>query len=211
MTGPEEYILRLLHADPIRQPVIRSVIQALQLPSASHGLDVGCGIGLQTLLLAEAVGPAGHITGVDILPELLRYADDLVVKAGLSGRIKYQEADMNRLPFADATFDWIWSADCAGYPAGELQPLLKELMRLARPGGSINLLAWSSQQVLPGYSLLEARLNATCSSYLPYLQGKSPDLHFLRARLGGFYSQFTWLLCILYLYHVSRHAYMWMK
>jgi demethylmenaquinone methyltransferase/2-methoxy-6-polyprenyl-1,4-benzoquinol methylase len=132
-------------------------------------------------LLAEAVGPAGHITGVDILPELLRHADDLVVKAGLSGRIKYQEADMNRLPFAGSTFDWVWSADCAGYPAGELQPLLKELMRVVRPGGSIILLAWSSQQVLPGYPLLEARLNATCSSYMPFLQGKSPDLHFMRA------------------------------
>jgi demethylmenaquinone methyltransferase/2-methoxy-6-polyprenyl-1,4-benzoquinol methylase len=160
---------------------MRSIIQALQLPPASHGLDVGCGIGLQTLLLAEAVGPAGHITGVDILPELLRHADDLVVKAGLSGRIKYQEADMSRLPFAGATFDWVWSADCAGYPAGELQPLLRELMRVVRPGGSIILLAWSSQQVLPGYPLLEARLNATCSSYMPFLQGKSPDLHFMRA------------------------------
>ncbi len=181
MADPEEYILRLLQADSIRRPVMRSIIQALQLPPASHGLDVGCGIGLQTLLLAEAVGPAGHITGVDILPELLRHADDLVVKAGLSGRIKYQEADMSRLPFADATFDWVWSADCAGYPAGELQPLLRELMRVLRPGGSIILLAWSSQQVLPGYPLLEARLNATCSSYMPFLQGKSPDLHFMRA------------------------------
>ena len=129
MTGPEEYILRLLQADPIRQPVMRSVIGALQLPPASHGLDVGCGIGLQTLLLAEAVGPAGHITGVDILPELLRYADNLVVKANLSGRIKYQEADMNRLPFADASFDWLWSADCVGYPAGELQPVHDRRLR----------------------------------------------------------------------------------
>lgn len=54
-------------------------------------------------------------------------------------------------------------------------------MRVVRPGGSIILLAWSSQQVLPGYPLLEARLNATCSSYMPFLQGKSPDLHFMRA------------------------------
>ena len=118
MTGPEEYILGLLQADPIRRPVMRSIIQALQLPPASHGLDVGCGIGLQTLLLAEAVGPSGHITGVDILPELLRHADNLVVKAGLSERIIFHEADMKRLPFADATFDWVWSADCVGYPAG---------------------------------------------------------------------------------------------
>jgi hypothetical protein len=60
-------------------------------------------------------------------------------------------------------------------------PILQELMRVAKPGGSIIILAWSSQQVLPGYPLLEARLNATCSSYLPYLKGKNPEQHFLRA------------------------------
>ena len=88
---------------------------------------------------------------------------------------------MDRLPFSQDTFDWVWSADCVGYPAGELAPVLKELMRVVRPGGSITILAWSSQQVLPGYPFLEARLNATCSSYLPFLKGTSPELHFPRA------------------------------
>jgi demethylmenaquinone methyltransferase/2-methoxy-6-polyprenyl-1,4-benzoquinol methylase len=64
---------------------------------------------------------------------------------------------------------------------GELKPLLDELVRVARPGGSVIILAWSSQQVLPGHPLLEARLNATCSSYLPFLKGKSAELHFPRA------------------------------
>jgi demethylmenaquinone methyltransferase/2-methoxy-6-polyprenyl-1,4-benzoquinol methylase len=35
--------------------------------------------------------------------------------------------------------------------------------------------------VLPGYPLLEARLSATGSSYLPYLKGKNPEQYFLRA------------------------------
>jgi demethylmenaquinone methyltransferase/2-methoxy-6-polyprenyl-1,4-benzoquinol methylase len=61
-----------------------------------------------------------------------------------------------------------------------MQPL-KELLRVVRPGGSINILAWSSQQMLPGYPLLEARLNATCSGYAPFLKGKSPEQNFMRA------------------------------
>ncbi len=36
-------------------------------------LYVGCGIGLQVLLLAEAVGPYGHVTGIDIVLELLAF------------------------------------------------------------------------------------------------------------------------------------------
>jgi demethylmenaquinone methyltransferase/2-methoxy-6-polyprenyl-1,4-benzoquinol methylase len=38
--------------------------------------------------------------------------------------------------------------------------------------------------VLPGYPLLEARLNATCSGYLPFLEDKKPEQNFLRAMRG---------------------------
>ena len=68
-----------------------------------------------------------------------------------------------------------------GYPAGELVPLLKELARVVRPGDSVAILAWSSQQLLPGYPLLEARLNATCSGLTRFLKRKRPESHFLRA------------------------------
>jgi ubiquinone/menaquinone biosynthesis C-methylase UbiE len=181
MADIDATIQKLLEANPLREPLLRSAIRALQLPPASRGLDVGCGIGLQELLLAEAVGPAGHVTAVDVLPEFLAFGDNLVSKAGLSERVTFRKGDMGRLPFEADTFDWVWSADCVGYPLAELIPLLQELGRVVKPGGSIILLAWTSQQVLPGYPLLEARLNATCSSYLPYLDGKNPELNYLRA------------------------------
>lgn len=180
MTDTNAYIQRLLEANPMREPVLRSMIRALELPIGSHGLDAGCGIGLQTLLLAEAVGPGGHITGLDILPELLAYAEAMVLHAQLSERIAFRQGDVCWPPFADHTFDWVWSADCIGYPAGELKPILEELVRVVRPGGRIVLLGWSSQQLLPGYPLLEARLNATCSGYIPFLKEKSPDQNFMQ-------------------------------
>jgi demethylmenaquinone methyltransferase/2-methoxy-6-polyprenyl-1,4-benzoquinol methylase len=153
----------------------------LQLPPGSQGLDAGCGIGLQAHLLAEAIGLKGHVTGVDILPELIAYGGELAARARLSDRITFRAADVNHLPFDDDLFDWAWSADCIGYPAGDLLSPLRELMRVIKPGGRVILLGWTSQQVLPGYPLLEARLNATCSGYIPFLQGKSPDSHFMRA------------------------------
>lgn len=180
-TDIRPYIQRLLETNPLREPVLRSAIQALQLPPGSRGLDIGCGIGLQTLLLANVIGSGGQIAGIDVVPEFLAFAQDIAGKAGFSNRITFREEDMNSLPFAEDTFDWVWSSDCAGYPVGELSSLLHELVRVVKPGGSIILLAWSSQQVLPGYPLLEARLNATCSAFIPYLHSKSPELHFLRA------------------------------
>jgi len=181
MSEDDIYIQRLLEGEPLREPVMRSAIQSLHLPLGSQGLDVGCGIGLPAMQLAQTVGAAGHVTGVDILPELLRYGEELVRKAGLSERITFREGDMNQLPFADASFDWTWSADCVGYPAGGLTHVLEELIRVVKPGGSVILLAWSSQQLLPGYPFLEARLNATCSGYLPLLKEISPQQHFPHA------------------------------
>lgn len=181
MSNSDQTLQRLVEANPLREPVLRAAVQSLHLPAGSRGLDVGCGIGLQALLLAEAVGAGGHVTGIDISPELLAYGEKLAEQAAFAGQITFREADALRIPFGDDSCDWAWSADFIGYPLGELIPFLAELMRVVRPGGRIAILAWSSQQLLPGHPLLEARLNATCSAYIPYLQGTDPEAHFLRA------------------------------
>jgi demethylmenaquinone methyltransferase/2-methoxy-6-polyprenyl-1,4-benzoquinol methylase len=62
-----------------------------------------------------------------------------------------------------------------------LAPLLQELLRVVKPGGDVVLLGWSSQQLLPGYPLLEARLNATCSGYTPFFKEQRPEVNFMRA------------------------------
>jgi SAM-dependent methyltransferase len=181
MSDANLIIQNLLEANPLREPTLRSIISSLQLPRGSHGLDAGCGIGLQAFLLAEAVGREGHVTGLDILPELLICGEELATEAGLSERVTFRAGDVSCLPFEDDTFDWVWSADCIGYPAADLAPQLQELLRVVKPGGSVILLGWSSQQLLPGYPLLEARLNAACSGYIPFLKEKPPELNFMRA------------------------------
>lgn len=181
MTDASLSIQRSLKAHPLRELLLRSVIQSLHLPPDSRGLDAGCGIGLPALVLAEALASQARIIGMDLAPEVLAYGNNLVRQSGYADCITYCAGDVSRLPFADDSFDWAWSVDCIGYPFGELAPLLAELIRVVKPGGSLILLAWSSQQLLPGYPLLEARLNATCSAYIPYLEGVNPELNFLRA------------------------------
>jgi len=176
----DTYLQGLLVTNPLQEPIFRRAIHALNLPPGSRGLDVGCGIGLQALLLAEAVEPGGHVTGVDLSPEFLVYARSIAEKAGMSELVSFQDGDMNNLPFDDDTFDWVWSANCAGYAPGEPLPLLKELARVVKPGGSVIIIAWSSQQLLPGYPLLEAHLNATSSGIAPFARGMAPELHFPR-------------------------------
>ena len=176
----DEYIRSLILTNTLQEPIFRRVIRALDLPPESRGLDVGCGIGLQVMLLAEAVGEAGHVTGVDLSPEFLAHARSIAEKAGIPEQISFREGDINNLPFNDDAFDWVWSANCAGYVPGAPLPLLKELARVVKPGGSVIILAWSSQQLLPGYPVLEAHLNATSSGIAPFAEGAAPELHFSR-------------------------------
>jgi ubiquinone/menaquinone biosynthesis C-methylase UbiE len=186
MTNDNEYIQKLEVSNPLLEPVVQAAIQGLQLPSGSSGVDAGCGIGQQALLLAEAVGPAGRVTGIDISPELLQHAETMAKKAGLSERIDFQKGDARKFPFADTSFDWAWSSCCVGY-AASIEPLsaVKELARVVKPGGVVALFAWSSEQLLPGHPFLEARLRATKAGIAPFARGMSPERHFLCA-LGWF-------------------------
>ncbi len=181
MTDSDDYIHRLRVTDAMREPVLRAAVHTLHLPKGSRGLDAGCGIGLQVPLLADAVGPDGHITGLDLRPDFLLEAERVGAEAGLSGRVAFRQGDINNLPFEDNAFDWLWSASCAGYPAEQPVLLLQELARVVKPGGTVAILVYSSQILLPGYPLLEARLNATSAGIAPFTKHMRPESHWLCA------------------------------
>jgi ubiquinone/menaquinone biosynthesis C-methylase UbiE len=166
----------------VTEPAVRPAIRALQFPAGSQGLDAGCGIGTHTLWLAEAVSPGGYVTGIDISRECLARAEETAAKSGLAAQVSFQYGDMGDLVFDDAAFDWAWSVDTL-WPVAGKDPLLlvRELVRVVKPGGIVAILFWSSQRLLPGYPLLEARLNATCAANFPYTDGTRPEWHILRA------------------------------
>jgi SAM-dependent methyltransferase len=93
---------------------------------------------------------------------------------------------VNELPFDDASFDWAWSVDCVGHISiGQPLDGLRELARVVRPGGRVALLGYSSQMLLPGYPMLEARLDATASATTILAAEIKPEAQFTRA-LGWF-------------------------
>jgi SAM-dependent methyltransferase len=133
-------------------------------------------------LLAEQVGPAGHVTGLDKSSSNLYIAEASARDSGLAERISVVQGDVNNLPFDDDEFDWIWSCDCIGYPtAADPVALLEELKRAVRPGGTVAILGWCCQQLLPGYSLLEARLNTASSLVRASLPEDDPESQFMGA------------------------------
>lgn len=166
-----------------REPLMQYIISDLQFPYDSSGLDAGCGIGFITNLLWNAINKTGKITGLDISEDLIQYAQHQYHP------IYFTTGDVTRLPFGDQVFDWIWSADTVwpgskelGCPSETPFPVLTEYKRVLKRGGKIILLYWSSQKILPGYPLLEARLNATESANAPFVATMNPGVHIFNAK-----------------------------
>ena len=109
------------------------------LPAAPRILDVGCGPGAQTLVLAQASG--GLVTAVDTHQPFL---DDLArraAQAGLADRIRPLNASMFDLDFTEP-FDLIWSEGAIyiiGFERG-----LRDWRKLLKPGGfvAVTELSW---------------------------------------------------------------------
>ncbi|MDD2619883.1 MAG: class I SAM-dependent methyltransferase [Syntrophomonadaceae bacterium] len=181
----QSYVNSLLLSQYLRKPIIKSIIQSMQLPTSSTGLDLGCGIGLNTILLAEVLGPCGQVIGLDREEEMLLKARSLLSKSEVNERISLEKGDVGNLPFPDKSFDWACSIDCVGAIAVDPVPLLKEVIRVVKPGGQVFIIIWSSQSILPGFPLLEARLNASSAGIAPFAIGMAPEMHTMRA-LGWF-------------------------
>lgn len=184
------YINSLLLSQPLREPLMKDVIRLMALPASSYGLDVGCGIGLNTFMLAETLGFDGRIVGLDSEEQMLSKAQSMLSKFVLNGSVTLEKGDARKLVFPDQCFDWACSIDCVGALDFDPVILLKELHRVVKLGGRVFIIIWSSQMLLPGYPLLEAQLNATSAGIAPFAIGMEQDRHIMRApgwfRQAGF-------------------------
>src|SRR5258705_12700452 len=76
----------------------RQIIRNLDLPAGSQGLDVGCGVGLWALWLAEAVGPGGRVVGIEPEAEKVEAARGLVGGETEPGRRRVTPRDGTPMP-----------------------------------------------------------------------------------------------------------------
>ena len=112
-----------------------------KLPKGSRVLDVGCGIGGSSRILAKYYG--FHVTGITISPAQVRRARELT-PFGLN--CNFQIMDALDLKFEDGSFDAIWSVE-AGAHMNDKKKFADEILRILRPGGYLALADWNSRDL----------------------------------------------------------------
>src|SRR5262245_43307782 len=98
-------------------------------------LDVGCGIG------GPPPHPAGtfgcDVVGLDLTPEFIDLAAMLAQRTRLADKVTYSQGDALALPFADASFDLVWSPQNAAMNIADRDRLYSEMRRVLKPGGRL--------------------------------------------------------------------------
>lgn len=106
--------------------------ERIELARGSKVLDVGSGLGGPARLLAET--RQWTVTGIDLSPGFARIATALSARMGQEEQTGFCAADALYLPFADGTFDAVWTEHVA-MNIGARDALYRELARVVRAGG----------------------------------------------------------------------------
>ena len=115
------------------------VVAGLDL-TAKKVLDIGCGSGGISLHLIEAHN-AGHVTGYDVELPVIEAAKNRAARKGLSGRTTFVQAPPGPLPFADVSFDVVFSKDALLH-VPDKDALFAEIFRVLKPGGVFAASNW---------------------------------------------------------------------
>lgn len=148
----------------ITTPPAAKLVQFADVREGLTLLDVGCGTGVVAVTAARR---GARVTGLDLTPALLERAKENARTAGVN--VEFIEGDVEKLPFADNSFDRVLSQFGHMF-APRPGVALAEMLRVLKPGGVIAFSTWPPE-------LFTGRMFSLVSQYLPPPAGAaSPSL-----------------------------------
>jgi SAM-dependent methyltransferase len=113
-------------------PLQGAALDAAHVTAGTRLLDAGCGAGLLALLASLR---SAQVTAVDAATSLLAIVRERIPAADV------READLEALPFADASFDAVTAVNSLFY-AADMAAAMREFARMVRSGGRVVITAW---------------------------------------------------------------------
>ena len=122
----------------------QGALVALASPAVGERvLDIACGTGLVSFEAARAVGPSGHVLGIDLSERMIDAAERRASDLTLSN-CGFSRMDAETLALPDASFDVAFCALGLMYMPDPEQAL-REMHRVLHPGGRIALAVWGAR------------------------------------------------------------------
>lgn len=118
-------------------PIAAGLVRRLEPVPGERALDVGCGKGAALLPLAEAVGPTGHVTGIDLAPRMVEAAQAAAAARG-HAQVEVHVGDASAPHLPERSYDLVASSLVLFFlpdPAAALAAWAA----LVRPGGRIGV------------------------------------------------------------------------
>ncbi|MEP4378590.1 MAG: methyltransferase domain-containing protein [Alphaproteobacteria bacterium] len=119
-------------ATPQQTAALRSYLADVDFPAGARVLDIGCGTGPQSRMIAAIPG-VGEVVGVDQLEPFLERGRELAAELP---NVSFEQADARELPFGDADFDVVVLHTLLTHVPGP-EAVLAEVRRVLKPGGVV--------------------------------------------------------------------------
>jgi ubiquinone/menaquinone biosynthesis C-methylase UbiE len=114
-------------------------------------LDVGCGTGILTRLIAPSLFPKGSITGIDISNQFIELARNHIQDLKYKSIIKFDVGSAEKLPYPDEYFDAVFATRLLIH-VDNPQQTIKELKRVVKKKGRIILADWDFDTLVVDHS-----------------------------------------------------------
>lgn len=129
------------------EPAGLAAMDAAEVKSGEHVLDIGCGCGGSSLELARRVGDSGRVVGADLSGPMLARARERAEEAGLS-HLTFVQADAQTYAFEQASFDLMFSRFGVMFFEDPVAAF-RNMRGALRPGGRACFLCWRPVQENP--------------------------------------------------------------
>ena len=154
-------------ANPLIQQVKRRMLDVCPVGEGDQVLDVGCGLGHEVRRLGQRAGPQGRVVGIDANPAMIIEARQRGADPALS--ISFEVGDAHQVGFPDNSFDLCRAERVLRY-VDRPEAVLGEMVRLARPGGSVVVFDFDSDQTMvdAADSVLVRRIAEVLDAAVPH-------------------------------------------
>jgi ubiquinone/menaquinone biosynthesis C-methylase UbiE len=168
-------------------PWASKLIDLAEVQPGMHVLDVACGTGVVTRLVAERVGSSGRVVGLDINAAMLSVARQLAPVGGAT--VEWLEASALAIPLPESSFDVVLCQHgLQQFP--DRSKALREMRRVLTPEGRLALCVWSQIEGSPGMAALAEALQrhvgaeAAANRRAPFALGDPVQLRTLMEDAG---------------------------